>query len=222
MMERDQRRRDIARRVASDLETGIYVNLGIGIPTLVPQYVSPNIEVMYHSENGVLGVGPSPSAESVNQNLVNASQEFVTVVPGACYFDCCESFSMMRGGHIDLALLGAYQVSEAGDLANWHRLLPGIPPAVGGAMDVAAGAREVWVLSEHISSTRAPRLVREVTLPLTAKKCVSRVYTDLATFELTDDGVMVKAIRADLSFSDLKNITEWELKIGRNCETFYK
>lgn len=210
-------RESIAWRAAQDLREGDYVNLGVGIPTETARFVPAGVEVIFHSENGILGVGARAAPDAVNRNLVNASQQFVTVGAGASFFDCCESFAMLRGGHIDVALLGAYQVAENGDLANWDRADPAVPPAVGGAMDIAAGARAIWVLMEHLDSRGQPRLVREATLPLTGARVVRRVYTDLAVIDLGPAGGLVRELRTDVSMAALCACTDWRLAQAADC-----
>ena len=196
-------RESLARRVAADLRDGDYVNLGIGLPGLVANYVAGDIDVIYESENGLLGVGPAPAADDVDPELINASKQPVTLLPGASIFDTTTSFMMIRGGHIDIALLGAYEVAENGDLANWTTNDIGRPPAVGGAMDLAAGAKHVWVMMEHCTSDGQPRLLSLCTYPLTAAGVVSRVYTDLAVIDV-DQGFVVRELRGGDTFGELQ------------------
>jgi 3-oxoacid CoA-transferase/3-oxoadipate CoA-transferase beta subunit len=196
-------RESLARRVAADLRDGDYVNLGIGLPGLVANYVAGDIDVIYESENGLLGVGPAPAADDVDPELINASKQPVTLLPGASIFDTTTSFMMIRGGHIDIALLGAYEVAENGDLANWTTNDIGRPPAVGGAMDLAAGAKHVWVMMEHCTSDGQPRLLSRCTYPLTAAGVVSRVYTDLAVIDV-DQGFVVRELRGGVTFGELQ------------------
>jgi 3-oxoacid CoA-transferase B subunit len=193
----------LARRVAADLRDGDYVNLGIGLPTLVADYVSPDIEVIYQSENGLLGVGPKPAAGNVDPDLINAGKQPVTLLPGAAIFDQTTSFMMIRGGHIDIALLGAYEVAENGDLANWATNDTSHVPAVGGAMDLAVGAKRVWVMMEHCTSDGRPRLLQRCTYPLTASGVVGRIYTDLAVIDI-DGGFVVRELRNGISLAGLQ------------------
>ena len=185
-------RDDLARLVAADIPHGSYVNLGIGQPTRVAEFLDPGRGVILHTENGMLGVGPQASGDDVDPDLLNAGKIPVTETPGAAYFDHAESFAMMHGGHLDICVLGAFQVSFAGDLANWHTGAPGAIPAVGGAMDIAIGAKEVFVLMALFSKDGLPKLVPACTYPLTGVACVSRVYTDYGVFVLTDHGVVAR------------------------------
>jgi 3-oxoadipate CoA-transferase beta subunit len=185
-------RDDLAWLVAADIPPGSYVNLGIGQPTRVAEFLDPSRGVILHTENGMLGVGPQASGDDVDPDLLNAGKIPVTETPGAAYFDHAESFAMMRGGHLDICVLGAFQVSFAGDLANWHTGAPGAIPAVGGAMDIAIGAKEVFVLMALFSKDGLPKLVPACTYPLTGIACVSRVYTDYGVFVLTDHGVVAR------------------------------
>jgi 3-oxoadipate CoA-transferase, beta subunit len=196
-------REAIARRAAQDLWDGAVVNLGIGLPTLVANYVPAGREIVYHSENGVLGVGPSPLANDVDPDLINASKTPITLVPGASIFHHTDAFVMIRGGHIDLALLGAMQVSEAGDLANWSTGDEKMPPAVGGAMDLAAGAKGVYVLMEHTTKDGSPKIVPACTYPLTAARVVTRIFTNLAVIDVTKDGLVVREMAPGVEFEAL-------------------
>lgn len=201
----------IAQRAAREIASGAYVNLGIGLPTLIADMISPEREVFLHSENGLLHFGRRPGNDKVDPCLINASKQPVTLYPGAAIFDSALSFSMMRGGHLDLAVLGAYEVAENGDLANWTRSDPGIPPAVGGAMDLAFGAKQVWVLMEHTTKDGLPRLLRRCTLPLTAAAVVTRIFTDLAVLSVTETGLLVEEMVEGLQFDKLQDMTEARL-----------
>ncbi|MGG7671541.1 3-oxoacid CoA-transferase subunit B [Pseudomonas sp. WC2] len=199
-------RSEMAQRVADDILEGSYVNLGIGVPTLVANYLGDK-EVFLHSENGVLGMGPSPAPGEEDDDLINAGKQHVTLLAGGAYFHHADSFSMMRGGHIDIAVLGAFQVSVNGDLANWHTGAEGSIPAVGGAMDLATGARQVFVMMDHLTKTGESKLVPQCTYPLTGIGCVTRIYTDLAILDVTPEGLKVREILADISFEDLQSLS---------------
>ncbi|MFJ2690580.1 3-oxoacid CoA-transferase subunit B [Pseudomonas sp. NPDC087336] len=199
-------RSEMAQRVADDILEGSYVNLGIGVPTLVANYLGDK-EVFLHSENGVLGMGPSPAPGEEDDDLINAGKQHVTLLAGGAYFHHADSFSMMRGGHIDIAVLGAFQVSVNGDLANWHTGAEGSIPAVGGAMDLATGARQVFVMMDHLTKTGESKLVPQCTYPLTGIGCVTRIYTDLAILDVTAKGLKVREILADISFEDLQTLS---------------
>ena len=182
----------LARLIATDIPDGSYVNLGIGQPTKVADHLSADSGVVLHTENGMLGMGPQPPVGAEDPDLVNAGKQPVTELPGAAYFHHADSFAMMRGGHIDVCVLGAYQVSVSGDLANWHTGRPNDVPAVGGAMDLAVGARQTWVMMDLLTREGAPKLVPSCTYPLTGLRCVSRVYTDVAVFELEGGRAVVR------------------------------
>lgn len=200
-------RDEMARRVAADIPDGAYVNLGIGLPTLVANHIPPDREVVLHSENGVLGMGPAPAAGEEDYDLINAGKQPVTLRPGGCYFHHADSFGMMRGGHLDVCVLGAFQVAANGDLANWHTGAPDAIPAVGGAMDLAIGAKKTYVMMEHLTKSGESKLVPRCTYPLTGVACVSRVYTDLAVIDLTPDGARVIDRVEGLSFDELQTLT---------------
>ena len=180
---------EIARRVAQDIHEGAYVNLGIGMPTAVANHIPPDREVILHSENGILGMGPAPPSGEEDYDLINAGKQPVTLRPGGVFFHHADSFGMMRGGHLDICVLGAFQVSVRGDLANWSTGEPGAIPAVGGAMDLAIGAKQVWVMMELLTRQGQSKIVAECSYPLTAAACVRRVYTDLATLDITPQGL---------------------------------
>ena len=197
-------RDQIARRVAQDIPEGAVVNLGIGLPTLVANHLPADREIMMHSENGIIGMGPAPAAGAEDYDLINAGKQPGTLLPGGCFFHHADSFAMMRGGHLDICVLGAFQVSAQGDLANWHTGAPDAIPAVGGAMDLAVGAKKTLVMMEHCTKSGEPKLVPECTYPLTGARCVSRIYTDLAVMDITPDGVRVVDVVAGLGWDELQ------------------
>ena len=196
----------MAARIARDIPEGAYVNLGIGLPTLVANHLGADKEVFLHSENGMLGMGPAPPAGQEDPDLVNAGKQPVTLLKGGAYFHHADSFAMIRGGHVDICVLGAFQVSVAGDLANWHTGEPDTIPAVGGAMDLAAGARRVFVMMEHLTKKGDPKIVDRCTYPLTGVRCVSRIYTDLAVLDVTPGGLAVVDLVDGLSLAELKRV----------------
>src|SRR5512132_831897 len=193
-------RGQMAARVARDIPEGAYVNLGIGLPTLVANHLPKQLDIFLHSENGLLGMGPAPAPGEEDYDLINAGKQPVTLLPGGAYFHHADSFAMMRGGHLDICVLGAFQVSATGDLANWHTGAPDAIPAVGGAMDLAIGAKRVFVMMEHQTKSGESKLVPRCTYPLTGVACVTRVYTDLAVIDITPSGPRVVEIVEGLSF----------------------
>src|SRR3954469_10859941 len=209
-------RDEIARRVGRDIPDGAYVNLGIGLPTLVANYVPSDREVVYHSENGILGMGPSPKGGEEDLDIINAGKQNVTLLPGASIFHHTDAFAMIRGGHIDLALLGGMQVAANGDLANWATGDEKFPPAVGGAMDLGAGAASVWVLMDHNAKDGAPKILDHCTFPLTAAGVVDRIYTNLAVIEVTHDGLLVREIVPGLEFAELQRKTGAKLRLAND------
>lgn len=200
-------RNEMAARVARDIHEGAYVNLGIGLPTLVANHLPQDREIFLHSENGLLGMGPAPAPGEEDEDLINAGKQPVTLLTGGCYFHHADSFAMMRGGHLDVCVLGAFQVSVTGDLANWHTGAPDAIPAVGGAMDLALGAKQVYVMMEHQTKGGESKVVAHCTYPLTGIGCVSRIYTDLAVLDVTADGLAVREILSDISFEELQQLT---------------
>jgi 3-oxoadipate CoA-transferase beta subunit len=200
-------RDQMAARVARDIPEGAYVNLGIGLPTMVANHLPRDREIFLHSENGLLGMGPAPAAGEEDEDLINAGKQPVTLLKGGAYFHHADSFAMMRGGHLDICVLGAFQVSVSGDLANWHTGAPDAIPAVGGAMDLALGARDVYVMMEHQTKSGESKVVAQCSYPLTAIGCVSRIYTDLAVLDVTPHGLSVREILSDISFDELQQLT---------------
>jgi 3-oxoadipate CoA-transferase, beta subunit len=206
-------RDEMAARVAHDIPEGWYVNLGIGAPLKVADHVPAEREVIFHSENGVLGVGPAPKPDQINPWLINAGKQYVTLRTGGSYMHHADSFALIRGGHLDLCVLGAFQVAENGDVANWSTSDNDTAPAVGGAMDLAAGARRLWVIMDHQTKSGESRLVRRCTYPLTALRAVKRIYTNLAVIDVTDDGFAVREMVPGLTFKALQQATDAPLRM---------
>ena len=200
-------RDEIAKRVGRDIPDGAYVNLGIGLPTLAANYVPSDREVIYHSENGILGMGPAPKKGEEDLDIINAGKQPVTLLPGGCFFHHADSFAMMRGGHLDVCVLGAFQVAANGDLANWHTGAADAIPAVGGAMDLAIGAKKTYVMMEHTTKAGEVKIVERCTYPLTGIGCVARIYTDLAVIDVTPRGLVVVETVEGISFDELQSRT---------------
>jgi 3-oxoadipate CoA-transferase beta subunit len=197
---------DLAQRVARDIHDGAYVNLGIGQPTLVANHLPQGVEVILHSENGILGMGPAPAAGDEDYDLINAGKQPVTLLAGGAFFHHADSFGMMRGGHLDICVLGAFQVSATGDLANWSTGEPGAIPAVGGAMDLATGAKQTWVMMDLLTKKGESKVVAQCSYPLTGIGCVKRIYSDLATFECTPQGLHVIDMVSGLTHGELEKL----------------
>jgi len=200
-------RNEMAARVAQDIPDGAVVNLGIGLPTLVANHLPKDREVLLHSENGVLGMGPAPAEGEEDWDLINAGKQAVTLLDGGSYFHHADSFAMMRGGHLDCCVLGAFQVAVNGDLANWHTGAPDAIPAVGGAMDLAIGAKKTYVMMEHLTKSGQSKIVERCTYPLTGVGCVSRIYTDLATIDITPQGLKVVDMVEGLTLAELVRVS---------------
>lgn len=205
-------REEMAQRLALDIPNGSYVNLGIGIPELVTRFVPEGRTLIYHTENGLLGMGPSPEEGKGDPELINAGKKQVTMNPGAAFFHHADSFAMIRGGHIDLCVLGAMQVSQHGDLANWSTGAPDAIPAVGGAMDLVAGVKSVYVITQHCTKHGEPKLVESCTFPLTGRNCINRIYTDLAVIDVTPDGFQLVELSPGVDFDSVQERTGAPLK----------
>ena len=200
-------RAELARRVASDIPEGWYVNLGIGLPTMVADYIPEGREVVLHSENGILGMGPAPAPDNIDPWLINAGKQHVTLLKGGAFFNHADSFAMIRGGHLDLCVLGAFEVASNGDLANWATSAADAAPAVGGAMDLAVGAKRIWVMTDHTTKDGRPKLVEHCSYPLTALGTVSRIYTNLAVFDVAPGGFVLRDLTPGVTFEEVQAST---------------
>lgn len=207
-------RDELAARIAADIAEGSVVNLGIGAPTLVANFLPADLEIILHTENGLLGMGPAPASDRIDPDLINAGKQPVTALAGAAYFHHADSFAMMRGGHLDVCVLGAFQVSQSGDLANWSTGAPGAIPAVGGAMDLAVGAKQVFVMMDLLTKTGESKLVDKCTYPLTGLACVSRIYSDIAVFSVGPEGAQVIEMVDGLTLDELRALTGVPLEIA--------
>ena len=202
----------MAARVAQDIPEASYVNLGVGLPTLVANYLPSDREIILHTENGMLGMGPAPAPGEEDDDVINAGKQPATLLTGGCYFHSADSFAMMRGGHLDICVLGAFQVSGRGDLANWYTGAKDAIPAVGGAMDLALGAKQVFVMMEHQTRDGKSKIVRECSYPLTGVACVSRIYTDLGVFDVTPQGLLVRELFGNFPLADVQAVTDVPLR----------
>ena len=207
-------RNEMAQKVALDIPDGAYVNLGIGIPELVADFVPEGREVIYHTENGLLGMGPAPEKGQEDPELINAGKKNITAIKGACFFHHADSFTMIRGKHIDICVLGAFEVSEKGDLANWSTGEPGAVPAVGGAMDLVAGVKNILVITQHTTKNGKPKIVENCTYPLTGKGVVNRIYTNLAIIDITKEGLIVKELARGINFEYVQERTGAKLRMS--------
>lgn len=209
-------RKQVAWRIAQEIPEGSYVNLGIGSPEMVANYIPDGREIFFHSENGILGMGPAPKPGQEDGNLINAGKKPVTLLPGGSYFNHTDSFAMIRGGHIDICVLGAYQVAENGDLANWATLDTTKPPGVGGAMDLAVGAKKIYIMMDHLTKDGQPKLMTSCTYPQTGHGVVRTIFTDLAVIDVIDKGFVVRELARDMSLEDLRSKTDASLTLAKN------
>ena len=209
-------RKQVAWRIAQEIPEGSYVNLGIGSPEMVANYIPDGREIFFHSENGILGMGPTPKPGQEDGNLINAGKKPVTLLPGGSYFNHTDSFAMIRGGHIDICVLGAYQVAENGDLANWATLDTTKPPGVGGAMDLAVGAKKIYIMMDHLTKDGQPKLMTSCTYPHTGHGVVRTIFTDLAVIDVIDKGFVVRELAKDMSLEDLRSKTDASLTLAKN------
>ena len=209
-------RKQVAWRIAQEIPEGSYVNLGIGSPEMVANYIPDGREIFFHSENGILGMGPAPKPGQEDGNLINAGKKPVTLLPGGSYFNHTDSFAMIRGGHIDICVLGAYQVAENGDLANWATLDTTKPPGVGGAMDLAVGAKKIYIMMDHLTKDGQPKLMTSCTYPHTGHGVVRTIFTNLAVIDVIDKGFVVRELAKDMSLEDLRSKTDASLTLAKN------
>ena len=209
-------RKQVAWRIAQEIPEGSYVNLGIGSPEMVANYIPDGREIFFHSENGILGMGPAPKPGQEDGNLINAGKKPVTLLPGGSYFNHTDSFAMIRGGHIDICVLGAYQVAENGDLANWATLDTTKPPGVGGAMDLAVGAKKIYIMMDHLTKDGQPKLMTSCTYPHTGHGVVRTIFTNLAVIDVINKGFVVRELAKDMSLEDLRSKTDASLTLAKN------